>query len=59
MYDTNKIGSHSVIRKYVKCQEVVLSESCSIGVGIWIDLNLYYICVFRVPPKQDDNCDIL
>ena len=58
MYDTNKIRSHFVICKYVKCQEVVLSESWSIGVGIWTDLNLYYIFVFMVP-KQDDNSDIL
>ena len=32
---------------------MTLSEICSIGDGIWADLNLYYIFVFRVP-KQDD-----
>ena len=58
MYETNKIKRHSVIRKCVKCQEVALRESCSIGVGILTGLNLYYIFVFRVT-KQDYNSDIL
>ena len=50
--------SHKYVNFFKNCQEVALSESCSIGVGIWTNLNLYYIFVFRVP-KEDDISYIL